>query len=216
VVASLVLLYYKTAPRNLTSFITTIELILFAFIVLCIARHWLDRHNIYKGHHRYHCMSMLDASCCHDLGGVTKDGGLDWWMYLLAAYTHGSKIQAINSYTANLHNISLLIFTSLPWQWLLTVEILHLHALRFCLHSLPCRLQPPAHAGSSLADFSTLKMEAIRSSETSVHTRSTRRHIPEDDIFHRWLVLPRTSCSVLSILRSCHKHRLYGVRCQDY
>jgi hypothetical protein len=45
-------------------------------------------------------------------------------------------------------------------------------------------LQPPAHAGSSLADFSTLKMEAIRSSETSVHTRSTRRHIPEDGILH--------------------------------
>jgi hypothetical protein len=45
-----------------------------------------------------------------------------------------------------------------------------------------CRLQPPGHASSSLADFSTLKMEAIRSSETSVHTRSTRRHIPEDGI----------------------------------
>jgi hypothetical protein len=45
-------------------------------------------------------------------------------------------------------------------------------------------LQPPAHAGSSLADFSTLKMEAIRSSETSVHTRSTRRHIPEGGILH--------------------------------
>jgi hypothetical protein len=29
----------------------------------------------------------------------------------------------------------------------------------------------PVHAGSSLADFSTLKMEEIRSSETSVHTR---------------------------------------------
>jgi hypothetical protein len=43
-------------------------------------------------------------------------------------------------------------------------------------------LQPPAHAGSSLADFSTLKMEAIRSSETSVHTRSTQSHIPEDGI----------------------------------
>jgi hypothetical protein len=28
-------------------------------------------------------------------------------------------------------------------------------------------LQPPVHAGSSLADFSTLKMEAIRSFETS-------------------------------------------------
>jgi hypothetical protein len=49
----------------------------------------------------------------------------------------------------------------------------------------PCRsgsLQPPAHANSSFADFSTLKVEAIRSSETSVHTRSTRHHIPEDGI----------------------------------
>jgi hypothetical protein len=44
------------------------------------------------------------------------------------------------------------------------------------------RLQPLAHAGSSLADVSTLKMEAIRSFETSVHTRSTGRHIPEDGI----------------------------------
>jgi hypothetical protein len=46
-------------------------------------------------------------------------------------------------------------------------------------------LHPPTQAGSSVADFSTLKMEAIRSSETSVHTRSTRRHIPEDGILHR-------------------------------
>jgi hypothetical protein len=39
--------------------------------------------------------------------------------------------------------------------------------------------------GSSLADFSTLKMEAIRSSETSVQsTTSTRRHTPEDGILH--------------------------------
>jgi hypothetical protein len=45
-------------------------------------------------------------------------------------------------------------------------------------------LQPPAHAGFSLADFSTLKMEAILSSETLVHTRCTRRHIPEDGILH--------------------------------
>jgi hypothetical protein len=45
-------------------------------------------------------------------------------------------------------------------------------------------LQPPAHAGSSLADFSTLNMEAIRSFETSVHTRSSGRHIPEDGILH--------------------------------
>jgi hypothetical protein len=45
-------------------------------------------------------------------------------------------------------------------------------------------LQPPAQAGSSLADFSTLKMEAIRSSETLIHTRSTRRHIQQNDILH--------------------------------
>jgi hypothetical protein len=49
--------------------------------------------------------------------------------------------------------------------------------------------QPPAHAGSPLADFSTLKMVAIRSSETSVNARSTQRHIPEDDILHRYFVL---------------------------
>jgi hypothetical protein len=40
------------------------------------------------------------------------------------------------------------------------------------------------NAGSSLADFSTFKVEAICSSETSVHTRSTQRHIPEDSILH--------------------------------
>jgi nitrogen-specific signal transduction histidine kinase len=42
-------------------------------------------------------------------------------------------------------------------------------------------LSAAAHAGSSLADFlfsSTLKLEAIRSSETSVNTISARRHIP--------------------------------------
>jgi hypothetical protein len=45
------------------------------------------------------------------------------------------------------------------------------------------RWQQPAHIGSSLADFSSLKMEATRSSETSVDTRSTWRHIP-GDILH--------------------------------
>jgi hypothetical protein len=45
-------------------------------------------------------------------------------------------------------------------------------------------LQPHAHSGSSLADFSTMKMQAIRSSETSVYTISTLCHIPEDGIFH--------------------------------
>jgi hypothetical protein len=45
-----------------------------------------------------------------------------------------------------------------------------------------------ADAGSPLADFSTLKMEAIRFSETSVKARCTQHHIPEDDILNRKLV----------------------------
>jgi hypothetical protein len=47
-----------------------------------------------------------------------------------------------------------------------------------------CNLQPLSHAGSPLADSSTLKTEAIRSSGTLVNARSTQRHIPEDDILH--------------------------------
>jgi hypothetical protein len=46
-------------------------------------------------------------------------------------------------------------------------------------------LLQPAQAGFSPADFSAKKMEAIRSSETSVlFTGSTRPHIPEDGIFN--------------------------------
>jgi hypothetical protein len=52
------------------------------------------------------------------------------------------------------------------------------------LHITNSWLQRPVHADSSLADFSTLKMEAIYSSETLVHKRYTRRHIPEDGILH--------------------------------
>jgi hypothetical protein len=33
-------------------------------------------------------------------------------------------------------------------------------------------------------DYSTLRMEAKRSSKTSVNTRPTQRHIPEYDIFN--------------------------------
>jgi hypothetical protein len=40
----------------------------------------------------------------------------------------------------------------------------------------------------SLADFSTIKMDAIRSSETSVHTRSTRRYNPEHGIIVVYLL----------------------------
>jgi hypothetical protein len=78
-----------------------------------------------------------------------------------------------------------------------------------CLLSRNVSLQPRAHAGSSLADFSILKMEAIRSSETSVQfTRSTRRHIPEDGILlvfllHRLIYLPNsTTLKCLSATRN--------------
>jgi hypothetical protein len=47
-----------------------------------------------------------------------------------------------------------------------------------------CRLQPPVHSGSSFADCSTLKMEAIRSSETSFNTISIRRYTQQDGILH--------------------------------
>jgi hypothetical protein len=47
--------------------------------------------------------------------------------------------------------------------------------------------------GSSLADFlifpSTLKMNVIRFSETSVNTTYTRRHILEDCFLHLWICL---------------------------
>jgi hypothetical protein len=44
----------------------------------------------------------------------------------------------------------------------------------------------PPHAGFLLGWFSTLKMEAIRSSETSVSIWTTQRHIPEDDNIHNY------------------------------
>jgi hypothetical protein len=60
-----------------------------------------------------------------------------------------------------------------------------LREIRICNENISTMKQvPSAHAGSSLADFSTLKMEAMRSSEMSVNTRSTLRHISEDGILH--------------------------------
>jgi hypothetical protein len=55
-------------------------------------------------------------------------------------------------------------------------------------------LQPHPHAGSSLADFSTLKMEEIYYSETSVHTGSTWRHVPEDGILQMKLQINLLVC----------------------
>jgi hypothetical protein len=71
-------------------------------------------------------------------------------------------------------------------------------------------LQPPAHAGSPLADSSTLKMEAIRSSETSVNARSTQRHIPEDDILQGSVYFWDMTCSLLKV------NRRFGVTYRIY
>jgi hypothetical protein len=49
---------------------------------------------------------------------------------------------------------------------------------------LALSLRPPAQTGSSIADFSTLKIETMPSSEMSVHTKIIWRHIPEIDILH--------------------------------
>jgi hypothetical protein len=64
-------------------------------------------------------------------------------------------------------------------------------------------LQPPAHAGPSLSDLSALKMEAIRSSEMSVHTKSTQRYIPEDGILCCYL-FSFVQYSVFSIDKYLH------------
>jgi hypothetical protein len=62
-----------------------------------------------------------------------------------------------------------------------------------------CSLQPAAHTCSRLADYSTLKMEAIHSSETSVYPSSTQRHIPEDNILQNLHIIqqPITQNSIL-------------------
>jgi hypothetical protein len=79
-----------------------------------------------------------------------------------------------------------------------------------------CRLQPPAHAGSSLEDFSILKMEALCSSETSVRTRSTQRHIPEYGILrsHRCENLKSyTMIAIYSENRTKPINTFFGAEC---
>jgi hypothetical protein len=53
-----------------------------------------------------------------------------------------------------------------------------------CKSNLSPQFSCSAHVDSSLADFCTSKMEAIRSSETSVHTKFTRRQITKHGILH--------------------------------
>jgi hypothetical protein len=61
-------------------------------------------------------------------------------------------------------------------------------------------LQPPAHSGSRARIFSsTLKMEVMHSSETSVYTISTRRHIPEDGILQLMLFRKNNHLRIIQI-----------------
>jgi hypothetical protein len=66
------------------------------------------------------------------------------------------------------------------------------------------RLQSPAHAGSSCADFSTLKIEAIRSSQTSIHTRSTHNRMHTIKALKHFSII--TSCPDLMVSKKC-SHR---------
>jgi hypothetical protein len=76
---------------------------------------------------------------------------MDWRMdSSLTTYTHHSELQVITAlslistlYKSSQHPLSLFPAVSssgLPWQRLLTVEILQLHALRFYLHMLSAEL----------------------------------------------------------------------------
>jgi hypothetical protein len=60
--------------------------------------------------------------------------GVDWILHLLTTYTHDPEIQVITD-TANLQNSQITTapaepFPAVPWQGLLTVENLQLHALQ--------------------------------------------------------------------------------------
>jgi hypothetical protein len=68
------------------------------------------------------------------------------------------------------------------------------HLLRYSAEYFVCEPTFQLLAGFLLVWFSTLKMEVIRSSETSVHMRNTKRHIPEDDNIQTIVV--RTSITI--------------------
>jgi hypothetical protein len=74
--------------------------------------------------------------------------GLDWWMDLLTSYTHDSELQEIIAtplisaiHKSPQHPLSFfhpaVSSQAVPWQRLLTVAILQLHALRSHIHNLP-------------------------------------------------------------------------------
>jgi hypothetical protein len=112
-------------------------------------------------HHLYNCLfhfcsvaiswsrsNAVSKSNCiwHQLSGVLRGciWDLDWWMNLLTTYTHNLELQAITAppLISTIHKSPqhLLCSPAIPWQWLLTMEILQLHVLKSYLHGLPCRI----------------------------------------------------------------------------
>jgi hypothetical protein len=82
-------------------------------------------------------------------------------------------------YTYQIHAKSVPVRLSI--RALFGYDDLHIEGLCQC-HSRIASLNNVSSC--MLADFSTLKMEAIRSYETPVHARPTRLHNLENDIFH--------------------------------
>jgi hypothetical protein len=87
---------------------------------------------------------------CHEMCDYRR--GMGWWMDLLTTYTHHLEIQVITTlslistlYKSLQHPLSFfqpaMSSPAVPWQRLLTVDILQLHVFRFDLHSFPCRTQ---------------------------------------------------------------------------
>jgi hypothetical protein len=80
---------------------------------------------------------------------VTIRRGLDWILDLLTTLQHDSELQAITALPlistihSSQHPLSLfqpdVPTTAVPWQRLLTVDILQLPTPRFSCHSRPCR-----------------------------------------------------------------------------
>jgi hypothetical protein len=100
-------------------------------------------------------------------------------MDLLTSYTHDSEVQALKvlPLISTIHKSPqrpLSLFQpaepspAVPWQRLLTMEILQLHTLRFDLQSLPCRTLIPTNWVAPIVFKTTLRHGPRRKHSTSI------------------------------------------------